>query len=143
MVLMTRIIMLLTCCALLALAGCGGDDEADKAGTPAPATTDTATTGTTETDTATTGGSGGEEVEIKIENFAFSPRDATVKVGQTVKWKQEDQAPHDVDSQSGERIKSPVMQKGGEFEYTPKQAGKVSYICSIHPNMKATLTVVE
>jgi plastocyanin len=140
MVLMTRIIMLLTCCALLALAGCGGDDEGENAGTPAPATTDTATTETGATEP--TGGAG-EEVEITIKNFAYSPADATVKVGQTVKWKQEDQAPHDVDSQSGERIKSPVMQKGGEFEYTPKQAGKVSYICSIHPNMKATLNVTE
>lgn len=134
---MTRILTLLTCCALLALAGCGGDDEGGNAGTPAPATTET-----TPTETGATGGAG-EEVEIKIENFAFEPANATVKVGQTIKWKQEDTAPHDVDSQSGERIKSPVMQKGGEFEYTPKKAGKVSYICSIHPQMKATLTVTE
>jgi plastocyanin len=134
---MTRIITLLTCCAALAVAGCGGDDE--------PSTTPPAQEEAQTTDTATTEATGGagEEVEIRIENFAYSPADATAKVGQTVRWKQEDSAPHDVDSQSGERIKSPVMEKGGEFEYTPKEAGKVSYICSIHPNMKATLTVTE
>ena len=136
---MTRLLtLLLACCALAVLAGCGDDEET--ATTPAPAQTETTDTGTTETTPAP---GGGEEVEIKIEDFAFEPANATVKVGQTIKWKQEDTAPHDVDSQSGERIKSPVMQKGGEFEYTPKEAGKVSYICSIHPNMKATLTVTE
>lgn len=131
--------LLFACFALAAFGGCGGDDNTDTGGS---ATTPPAETATTETETTATTG-GGEAVEIKIENFAYDPANATVKVGQTVKWKQEDQAPHDVDSQSGEEIKSPVMQKGGEFEYTPKKAGKVSYICSIHPNMKATLTVTE
>jgi plastocyanin len=134
---MTRTLtLLLACFALAAFAGgCGGDDEPSTP--PAPAQTDTATT-----ETETTAPSAGGE-EVKIKDFAYDPADAQVKVGQKIKWTNEDTAPHDVDSQSGPRIKSEVMQKGGTFEFTAKEAGEVSYICSIHPNMKAKLTITE
>ena len=138
---MTRILALLLACGALLTLGACGDDEGDNAGTTAPAATTTTDTGTTGTTTET--GAAGEEVEIEIKDFAYSPADATVKVGQTVKWKQEDTAPHDVDSQSGPEIKAPVMQKGQEYEYVAKEAGKVEYICSIHPQMKATLTITD
>lgn len=127
--------LLLACGALAAFGGCGDDENTDtNTGATAPATT--GTTDTTQT-------SGGEAVEIEIKDFAYSPATATVKVGQTVKWKQEDTAAHDVDSQSGPEIKSPLMEKGQEFEFTAEEAGKVEYICSIHPQMKATLTITD
>jgi plastocyanin len=129
--------LLLACGALVTLGACGDDENTDTQ-TSATTTTETATgtTGTTET-------TGGESVEIEIKDFEFSPADASVKVGQTVTWKQEDSAPHDVDSQSGPEIKSPVMQKGQEYEFTAEEAGTVEYICSIHPQMKATLKITE
>ena len=31
--------------------------------------------------------------------------------------------------------------KGGTFSFTPTKAGKISYVCTIHPGMTGTLTV--
>src|SRR5207244_1853123 len=46
------------------------------------------------------GGGGGKTVTIAMKNIAFNPASATVKVGQTVKWVNQDSAPHNVPSSS-------------------------------------------
>jgi plastocyanin len=80
-------------------------------------------------------------VTIKMQNIAFDPKEVTVKVGQKVTWTNEDTVDHNVTSQSGETVKSDNFGKGGTFSFTPKKAGKISYVCTIHPGMTATLTV--
>jgi len=76
-----------------------------------------------------------------MQNIAFDPKDVTVKVGQKVTWTNDDSVDHNVTSQSGETIKSDNFGKGGTFSFTPTKAGKISYVCTIHPGMTATLTV--
>jgi plastocyanin len=76
-----------------------------------------------------------------MQNIAFDPKAVTVKVGQKVTWTNEDTVDHNVTSQSGETIKSDNFGKGGTFSFTPKTAGKISYVCTLHPGMTATLTV--
>jgi plastocyanin len=76
-----------------------------------------------------------------MQNIAFDPKDVTVKVGQKLTWTNEDTVDHNVTSQSGETIKSDNFGKGGTFSFTPKKAGKIAYVCTIHPGMTATLTV--
>jgi plastocyanin len=76
-----------------------------------------------------------------MQNIAFDPKAVTVKVGQKVTWTNDDSVDHNVTSQSGETIKSDNFGKGGTFSFTPKKAGKISYVCTIHPGMTATLTV--
>jgi plastocyanin len=78
-----------------------------------------------------------------MQNIAFSPKDVTVKVGQKVTWTNDDQVDHNVTSQSGETIKSQNFGNGGTFSFTPTQAGKITYVCTIHPGMTATLTVTK
>ncbi|MFI9506425.1 cupredoxin family copper-binding protein [Nocardia sp. NPDC052566] len=74
----------------------------------------------------------------------FSPADLTVKVGDTVTWKFSDKVPHNVqgigDKAMG--INSPIQQKG-EWSYTFTVAGAYRYLCSLHPEMRGTITVEQ
>jgi plastocyanin len=129
---MKRLPLLLLAVLALAAAGCGGgsDDNSNSASTPAPAAT---------TDTGTSATSGGT-VTIDMKNIAFDPKSVTVKVGQTVKWTNSDDAPHNV---TGGPLKSKTFGKGGSFEFTPKKAETISYVCTIHPGMDGKLTVTS
>lgn len=122
--------ILLALCAVLALAlglaACGGGD--DNGG------------GSTSSTPAASSGGGGE-VEIKMQNIQFAPKDTTVKVGQKVKWVNEDTTDHNVTSDSGADFKSDDFGKGSSFEFTPDKAGTIKYECTLHPGMTATLNV--
>lgn len=80
---------------------------------------------------------------VMMENYAFSPSTLTVHAGDTITWTNHDQAPHDVTTTSAPvAIKSPMLSTGQSFSYTFKTAGTYSYYCSIHPDMRATVTVL-
>ena len=134
---MKRLLTLLTACAALVAAGCGGDDN-ESAGSNPPAQGDTSTQESSGGSSASSG-----EVEIKMQNFQFAPKSATVKVGQKVKWVNEDTAEHDaVDKKTGQ-FKSELFPKGESYEFTAKKAGTISYVCTVHPGMTGTLTVTK
>jgi plastocyanin len=126
---MKRIALLLLAVFALAAAGCGGSDDDSSGGG--------STTSSSEPAPAS---GGGGTVTIDMKDIQFDPSSATVKVGQTVKWVNEDDVPHNV---VGGPLKSDTFGKGGTFEFTPKKAETISYVCTIHPNMKATLTVTS
>ncbi len=130
MVNMRRILLALGAIVALAAAGCGGGSSSSSSSSPAPAST-----------AASSSSSSGGAVAIKMQNIAFDPKDVTVKVGQKVTWTNDDSTDHNVTSQSGETIKSDNFGKGGTFSFTPTKAGKISYVCTIHPGMTATLNV--
>lgn len=75
---------------------------------------------------------------ITIKNFSFAPMSLTVKVGTKVIWKNEDSATHTIKS---DIFSSPNLATGDTFEYFFKDKGDFTYICSIHPSMKGTITV--
>jgi plastocyanin len=80
---------------------------------------------------------------ITISGYAFAPAAMTITAGDTVTWTNEDQAPHDVTTTSAPAaIHGATMGKGQSWSYTFTTPGRYSYICSIHPDMTATLTVV-
>jgi plastocyanin len=128
---MKRIPLLLSAVIALAAAGCGSSSDNNSSSSSsseaAPAT-------------STASGGGGKTVTIDMKNIQFNPSSVSVKVGQTVKWVNEDEAPHNV---KGGPLNSKTFGKGGSFEFTPKKAETISYVCTIHPNMKATLTVTS
>jgi len=128
---MKRITALLFAVLALAAAGCGSSDDNDNSSSPS---------GEAAPATSTESGGGGGTVTIDMENIQFAPSSATVKVGQTVKWVNEDDVPHNV---IGGPLKSKTFGKGGTYEFTPKKAETISYVCTIHPNMKATLKVTS
>ena len=82
----------------------------------------------------------GNSVQVAIKDYKFSPADITVSSGTTVTWTNEDSAPHTVES-SDKMLKSDELSQGDKYSYTFMKAGKVNYICGIHPSMKGSVTV--
>ena len=128
---MKRIGLLMLAVFALAAAGCGSSSDNTSSTPSAPASTGTSST-------ASSGG--GKTVTIDMKDIQFAPTSQTVKVGQTVKWVNQDDVPHNVE---GGPLKSSTFSKGGSYTFTPKKAETINYVCTIHPNMKATLTVTS
>jgi len=78
---------------------------------------------------------------VILRDIEFKPDKVTVKVGDTVTWKFEDQGiSHDVVA-DGESFKSEVKDSG-TFRHTFDTPGTYAYKCSLHPvQMKGTVTV--
>jgi len=113
------------------LIGCGGDDDdatvGSDAGTTAVSEQDAAVAPTT-TD------------QVTIVDFAFDPEDVTVPVGATVRWTNQDAAPHSVEDRTLD-FESEELALGDGFERTYEDAGSYPYVCGIHNYMQGTITV--
>jgi plastocyanin len=120
-------------------AACGGDDEEPTVQDTQPNPT---AAGESAEDAAGGGSSAEGTVEVVMKGFAFEPKEVTVKVGQTVTWRNEDDAKHDAFSEES-GLDTADIGKNGTTTYKPDKAGTINYICSIHPSMKGTLTVEE
>ncbi len=127
---------LLAVAALAGFAGCGGDDSSNDAGSTAaaPAETSTAQTGAVPAPETAPG-------EVLMKGIRFQPRSITVKVGDTVTWKNEDPVDHNAVANSGADFKSELFGEGGTFEYKTEKAGTIEYECTIHPGMTGTIIV--
>ena len=79
---------------------------------------------------------------VPIKNFAFQPQTLHARVGQSIRWVNEDSAPHNVVGTSGPSFKpSSTLSTGSKFTLKLTHAGTVRYICSIHPFMHGTIVV--
>jgi plastocyanin len=132
-----RTLLAIPAVLVLAVAGCGSDSNSSDSGS---SNSSSASESTTSTPATPAGGVTANAVAIK--GFAFNPAENTVKVGQRVTWTNEDSTEHNVIADSGE-FKSPDLKQGDKFSFTAKKAGTFSYICTYHPQMKATLTVTS
>lgn len=131
---MRRLLALPLVVLAVAAAGCGGsDDDAAATGSGATAAPSTAA------DVPTSG----NVVPVAMKDIQFAPREQTVKVGQTVRWENQEDVPHNVTATKGETFRSDNFSKGGSFEFKPTKAGTISYVCTIHPGMGGTLTVTD
>ena len=79
-------------------------------------------------------------MEVKIDNFTFTPQQITVKAGTTVTWTNEDDIPHTV-SATGKEFKSKVLDTDDKFSFTFATPGRFEYFCSLHPHMTGTIVV--
>lgn len=79
-------------------------------------------------------------VEVKIDNFAFTPQRVTVKPGTTVTWTNDDDAPHTV-AANGKLFKSGALDTQDKFSFTFTTPGTYEYFCSLHPHMTAAIVV--
>ncbi|GAB3394871.1 cupredoxin domain-containing protein [Amycolatopsis echigonensis] len=87
-------------------------------------------------------GSAASAKSVEMKGYKFNPASLTIAAGDTVTWTNHDTAPHNVVVTDGpEKFSSPTLQTGGTFSHTFTKAGTYSYYCSIHPDMKATVTV--
>ena len=80
------------------------------------------------------------EVSVTIKNFDYSPMMLTIKAGSSVTWKNLDGEPHTIASVDGQ-FRSQALDQNDTFRFTFDHPGTFKYICSIHPKMKATITV--
>jgi plastocyanin len=118
----------------LALAGCGSKSSSSSSNststppsTPAPASSSSTPAGGT--------------VEIKMQSIQFSPPSVQVKVGQTIKWTNDDSVAHNVTAKSGASFASSNFSQGGTYTFKVTKPGTISYVCTIHPGMAGTIVV--
>lgn len=129
-----RLLPLLAAGAALAVAGCGGDDSSSSS---------SGSTGSTDAAPATSTAAAapapsGNTVQIDMKNLKFDPAEQTVKVGQTVKWVNQEPIPHNV---IGGPLKSSTFSKGGSYTFKATKPQTIAYVCTIHPGMDGKLIV--
>jgi plastocyanin len=131
---MTKLLALILACLALGLVACGGDDDDGGGGGGGDSSQQPAD-------------SGGGGVEVSMENIQFSPKDVTVKAGETITFTNKESIPHDVHKTSGpgddfSSGDSGGMQQGDTFELKLDQPGTYEYVCNVHaPGMTGTITV--
>jgi len=108
--------------AVLLVAGCGSSDMG----------------GTPPTTPSVTPSSAGATIVIK--DFAFAPATVTIKVGDTVTWRNEDGVPHDA---TGDGWTSGSISSGQSYSRVFDKPGTYTYVCKVHPSMKAATIVVQ
>jgi plastocyanin len=90
--------------------------------------------------TTQAGAPAGKVVEVKVDNFSFSPQTITIAAGTTVIWTNRDDIPHTVVSDD-KVFKSKVLDTEEKFSFTFDKAGNFPYFCSIHPKMTGKVIV--
>jgi len=84
----------------------------------------------------------GDERHIEIEKYMYMPMATTIEQGTTVTWTNHDAVEHDVQITSGPvSFRSPMLAQGESWSHAFTVPGPYSYVCSVHPDMKATITV--
>ena len=82
----------------------------------------------------------GDSPGITIQDQRFDSDHVTVEAGDTVTWVWDDGGmAHDV---SGDGFRSEV-QTEGTFSHTFEDAGEYPYVCTLHSEMRGTVTVVD
>jgi plastocyanin len=111
---------------LMSAAACGDDDDDTSAGT----------TGTTQAES--NGGGGGGEGSLDVTEFKFD--DVTAAAGGTLAVKNESGAGHTITADDGSFDET--LPNGETVDVqVPDEPGEYPFHCTIHPSMKATLTV--
>jgi LPXTG-motif cell wall-anchored protein len=83
-----------------------------------------------------------DEMTVSIQDFFFEPDQLTVAPGTTVTWVNDGEQPHTSTADDG-TWDSGTLQPGESYSFTFDDPGDYSYLCEIHPDMTATITVSE
>ena len=79
-------------------------------------------------------------IQATIKNFSFQPPTITVPVGGSVTWTNADGEPHTVTGIDGS-FRSEALDEDDTYTFKFTKPGVYQYICTIHPKMRATVTV--
>jgi len=137
---MKRLYSVAACLALggALVAGCGSSSSSssnsNSNSTPAAAPA---------TSTPAAAPAAGGTVAVSMKNIQFVPKSVTAKVGQTVKWTNDDSVDHNVTATSGETFKSNTFGQGATYSHKLAKAGTIKYVCTIHPGMEGTIVVTK
>ena len=77
---------------------------------------------------------------VEIEAMKFSPATLEVMTGDTVIWKNKDAFPHNATAENN-GFRSADIQSGQSWNLKAGKKGVFLYVCTLHPGMKAVLTV--
>ena len=80
------------------------------------------------------------QVNVEIADFDFSPRELTVQAGAAITWTNSDSVPHDATDEAG-TWGTGILMQSESATITFDSTGEYEYLCTIHPNMKGTVTV--
>ena len=80
------------------------------------------------------------EESVSIEGFAFDPAGLTINVGDSVTWTNNDGVPHTATADGG-GFDTGNIAAGGTGSATFGTAGTYAYHCTVHPDMRGTVTV--
>lgn len=129
------IVLIILLGVFLAIGCTGSKQPANQTGTPVvtPVNTPVAPAGTPQPIDK------GKIVDVTIQNYSFNPPSVEVSAGDTVRWTNKDTVEHTVNGQS---FGSGPIPKEQNYEFLFTTPGVYNYDCSIHPNMKGTVTVV-
>jgi plastocyanin len=78
--------------------------------------------------------------QVPISGDTYTPALLTVKLGDTVTWKNLDARPHTVTVTSGpDKFDSGPFAQGKTWSHTFTELGTYEYFCSVHPDMAGTV----
>jgi plastocyanin len=153
-----RVLLVPAVAAMFVLGACGddsgsGSSAATTVGSGSASTAAPAAAGgggyaipsdATATSAASSGGSSGGGATaadtVVAKSIAYNPDKITVKVGDTVTFKNDDSFAHTFTADNGE-FDSNNVDGGGSFQFTTDKAGTIAFHCKIHSNMHGTITV--
>ncbi len=121
--------------SVFVVAGCG-DDGTISTGSSGAKTT--ATEAPAQLQTASDAANPGE---VRIADFKYLPETITVKVGDTVSWKNEDKAPHTSTGEDKDAFDTGNLEQGDTGKVKFDKAGDYPYVCEFHAFMKGTVKV--
>ncbi|HNR49505.1 MAG TPA: plastocyanin/azurin family copper-binding protein [Bacteroidia bacterium] len=107
------------------LAGCGTSENQKSTATDSTATAQVVKT----TDT------------VVIEGMQFKPAQLTIHKGDTIVWINNDIVAHSVTEDTAQTWTSDTINIGATWTMSPQSS--FNYLCSFHPTMKGSVTVVE
>ena len=76
---------------------------------------------------------------VVIDGMQFQPATLAVRRGDTIVWRNKDLVPHTATVKGG--FDSGNIDPGKQWSWTVRGDGRIDYICTYHPGMKASLTV--
>jgi plastocyanin len=128
----------------LVVAACGGGGATTAptsgAATNPPATSAPATT-SAEASCHTPDASEATDVEASVAGFEWSA--VTAKVGDVITWSNGDSAPHGVKTDDGSCRMEENIAGNGTGSLVFDKAGTYPITCTVHSNMKGTITIAE
>lgn len=79
---------------------------------------------------------------VRIVDLDYDPQVVTVEAGEGILWRNMGELPHTVTDRDG-AFDSGILQNGETFTQGFAQVGTYEYFCTLHPEMVATVEVVE
>jgi plastocyanin len=76
--------------------------------------------------------------DVVIKSFKFDPMHITVKVDDTIRWTNEDLAPHTATATEGGWDTGEIA-KGDDRSVVVSEGMDTNYFCAFHPHMKGTI----